>query len=99
MSRGPSGGVPDKGLWEKVEPAYPTTFRMPVPGGWIYYVQPDHREPVGMFVPEPPEVRALNCPKCHNERALDVHECPLKGTQCTCGVSCSGMCRLEKDQS
>lgn len=99
MARGPSGGVPDKGAWEKVESGHPQTTRLAVPGGWVYYLEPMYREPAAVFVPEPPG-HTLNCPKCNNEPALEAHCCPLRPQNlCTCGASCSGMCRLEGEQS
>lgn len=94
MSRGPSGGVPDKGAWELVESGHPRTTRLPVPGGWVYYVEPSHREPTALFVPEP-EGMVIKCSKCRVEPALEVHECPLRKTLCTCGVDCSHACRAE----
>lgn len=30
-----------------------TTYRMQVPGGWIYFLDPSHREPSTVFVPDP----------------------------------------------
>ncbi len=33
---------------------YPTVHRIEVPGGWIYYIEPSHREPLAVFVPTPP---------------------------------------------
>jgi hypothetical protein len=43
------------GDWEKVAtsafPA-PAVWRLPVEGGWLYYLLPDHREPSAVFVPE-----------------------------------------------
>ena len=86
-----------KGQWEDVD-INPRATRIGVPGGWIYYIEPSHREPCAVFVPEPVGYR-LNCQRCNAEAALDPHQCPLKGTVCTCGVSCSEHCRLENDQS
>lgn len=86
-----------KGGWEDID-INPRVIRLPVPGGWIYYVEPSHREPVGMFVPEPVGFR-LNCPKCNEEEALEPHECPLKGSVCTCGQACTEHCRQENQAS
>lgn len=99
MSRGPSGGAPaDNGDWEKIA-INPSVKRLIVPGGWVYLIEPSYRENSAVYVPEPPGF-TLNCPKCNNEPALEVHGCPLRPDRlCTCGPSCSGMCRLEKDQS
>lgn len=44
-------------------------------------------------------LNAPKCPKCRVEAALDQHECPLRGRQCTCCAECSAMCRNEADQS
>lgn len=33
-------------------------YRLRVPGGWIYYIRPQYREPCAVFVPDPDAGRA-----------------------------------------
>lgn len=98
MSKVPLHGASSTGAWETVEAAHPRTTRLTVPGGWVYYLEPSHREPCALFVPHPPGL-ACTCPKCRTEEAGEPHECPLRRTLCECGATCTEGCRLEADQS
>ena len=56
--------------------------------GWVYYVEPSHREPTALFVPEP-EGMVIKCSKCHVEPALALADA-LRRIEPSCEVTALG---------